>query len=86
MSLDLKRDILEAAIYEKLMADKTKPIMANNSCQCLKTAYKDEYWGYWLECECGYKSNVDYAKYCGGCGKELRIIGTTKDIEHYGQR
>ena len=81
MSTDLKKDI-EAAKQEYEKA-RRKNI---DYCQCYRTRDKDEYWGYWLECECGYKSNVDYAKYCGGCGKELRIIGTIKNLEHYGQR
>lgn len=56
------------------------------SCECLKTNDKDEYWGYWLECECGYRSNTEGATYCGGCGNKIRIIGTTAGFEHYGER
>ena len=59
--------------------------MDKKFCKCLKTDDKDEYWGYWLECECGYKGNVEYAKYCGGCGKEIREVGIV-EVEHYGQR
>lgn len=55
-------------------------------CKCMKTKDKDEYWGYWLECECGYKSNTDGATYCGGCGKKIKIIGNTTKFEHFGER
>ena len=75
MSSDLKEDILKAKRgYEKF------------NCKCLKTNYEDEYWGYWLECECGYKNNTDYATYCGGCGRRIHIIGTTDHVPHLGQR
>lgn len=32
---------------------------------------KDEYWGYWLICDCGYEYNTEEATFCGGCGKEI---------------
>ena len=57
-----------------------------NYCQCKQTKDKDEYWGYWVECECGYKLNITGATYCGGCGKRIQIIGTTSEFTHYGER
>ena len=87
MSTDLKKNILEAQKAEEPQKAKVKTTMESNFCNCLKTSSEDEYWGCWLECECGYKSNVVYAKYCGGCGKEIRVVGIAKNsIEHYGQR
>lgn len=61
-------------------------LLEANYCQCMRTEDKDEYWGYWLECECGYKSNTDGATYCGRCGKKIQIISTTAKFEHYGER
>lgn len=55
------------------------------TCKCLKTEFKDEYWGYWVECECGFTSNVEYATYCGGCGKKIEVV-RTKTFEHFGER
>lgn len=63
-----------------------KELPETNYCQCKRTKYKDEYWGHWIECECGYKSNTDGATYCGGCGKKIQIIGTTAEFEHFGER
>ena len=50
--------------------------MEKETCNGLKTEYQDEYWGYWIKCECGYGGNLDDAKYCGGCGKKIQIVGT----------
>lgn len=55
-------------------------------CKCFKSEDKDEYWGYWLECECGYNSNVEHATYCGGCGKKIEVIGRIKNPLHFGER
>lgn len=63
-----------------------KELPETNYCNCERTKDKDEYWGYWIECECGYKSNTDGATYCGGCGKRIRVIGTTAGFEHHGER
>ena len=54
--------------------------MEKETCNCLLTAYKDEYWGYWISCECGYNNNVEGAEYCGGCGKKILIIGTNEFV------
>lgn len=49
--------------------------MEEVKCKCLKTEDYKEYWGQWIICECGFESNVEYAKYCGGCGKEIEVTG-----------
>lgn len=60
--------------------------MEEKVAKCFKSVFKDEYWGYWLECECGYKSNVDGADYCGGCGKKIEVVGVADDFPHFGER
>ena len=50
------------------------PIAEEETCDCLKTTYKDEYWGYWIKCECG-SSSPAYSNYCSGCGKKIKIVG-----------
>ena len=55
------------------------------TCRCLKTKSCDEYWGKWLECECGYTSNTTGAKYCGGCGKKIEVIGIIGEQAHFGE-
>ena len=86
MSSNLQDDILKAKTQIAAMQSLHNKAKINY-CHCLKTQRPDEYWGHWLECECGFESNVEYAKYCGGCGKEIRIIGITKNkLEHFGQR
>lgn len=46
--------------------------------ECYKSEDKDEYWGYWIKCECGYDMNTSGANFCGGCGKKINVIGTEK--------
>lgn len=53
-------------------------IEEKNICNYLETDDKYEYWGYWVVCECGF-NNVEGAKYCGGCGKKINIVGVTED-------
>ncbi len=55
------------------------------TCRCLETEFYDEYWGKWLECECGYTSNTASAKYCGGCGKKIEVIGVIGKQAHFGE-
>ena len=50
------------------------PIAEEETCECLKTTYKDEYWGYWIECECG-GSSPEWSNYCNKCGKKIKIVG-----------
>lgn len=58
----------------------------NKYANCTLTGY-DEYWGKWLECECGYKNNTDGAKYCGGCGKLIKVVEENDNQTfHYGNR
>ena len=45
-------------------------------CDCFKSEDKDEYWGHWIKCECGYDANTTAAKFCGGCGKKINVVGT----------
>jgi hypothetical protein len=54
-------------------------------CRCLETKSCDEYWGKWLECECGYTSNTASARYCGGCGKKIEVIGVVGNQSHFGE-
>lgn len=55
-------------------------------CNCQRTEDMDEYYGYWIECECGFKSNTNGADYCGGCGKRIRVTGYMKKFKHFGER
>ena len=55
------------------------PIVEEETCNCLKTSFKDEYWGYWLKCECGH-SSPEYSNYCSGCGKKINVIGVKEFI------
>jgi hypothetical protein len=54
---------------------KNKTKTNTETCRCLKTEDYKEYWGQWIECDCGFTSNVEHAKYCGGCGKEIEVVG-----------
>ena len=49
------------------------PIVAEETCNCRKTSFKNEYWGYWIKCECG-SSSPGYSTYCTGCGKKIKIM------------
>ena len=53
-------------------------VAKDGECNCLETDDKYEYWGYWNVCECGF-NNIEGAKYCGGCGKKINVIGVTED-------
>lgn len=44
--------------------------------QCYKSEDKDEYWGYWIKCACGFDLNVESAKFCSGCGKKINVLDT----------
>ena len=57
-----------------------------NTCRCLRESDKEEYWGFWLDCECGYKLNVEQAVYCGGCGKKINVIGTIGEPTNWGRQ
>lgn len=50
-------------------------IIEHESSQCYESDDKLEYWGFWIECECGYSRNTKGAKFCGGCGKKINVIG-----------
>ena len=44
--------------------------------KCYKSEDKDEYWGHWIKCECGFDLNTEGAKFCGGCGKAIKVFGS----------
>lgn len=67
--------ILEEAMQKGAEALKERE---ERNCNCLETDDKYEYWGYWNICECGF-NNIEGAKYCGGCGKKINIVGITED-------
>ena len=55
------------------------PTAEEETCNCLKTSFKDEYWGYWLKCECGH-SSPEYSNYCTGCGRKIKILGVKEFV------
>ena len=70
--------------YRNILQHKIKeieklPAAEEETCNCLKTSFKDEYWGYWLKCECGC-SSPEYSNYCSGCGKKINVIGVKEFI------
>ena len=50
------------------------PIAEEETCECFKTTQKDEYYGYWIKCECG-GFTTEGSKYCPDCGKKIKIVG-----------
>ena len=65
--------------YRSILQHKIEEIeklpVVEETCECLKTTYQDEYWGYWIKCECG-SSSPEYSNYCSGCGKKIKIVGS----------
>ena len=45
--------------------------MQEASVRVTRSKDKDEYWGYWFICECGYEYNTEEATFCGGCGRKM---------------
>lgn len=50
------------------------PIAVEETCECIKETQKDEYYGYWIKCECG-GFTTEGSKYCPDCGKKIKIVG-----------
>jgi hypothetical protein len=65
-----ERGIVANAINDLIVKYKSE------TSQCHKSKEKDEYWGYWIKCECGYDMNTSGAEFCGGCGKKINVVGT----------